>query len=503
MPAAGFWKSKPPAGTPLDRSHPLAPYLRACWIFNEGAGVFVADAAGQNNGQRTGGGWAAGDRGTAVAFTGGTTESVKQSNAVGLPSATDPFAIECRVCMAGTTSLALTWGFGTDPTSVSTGNGRYFMMFGGTAPNNNVYFWGGSADWDTGIPWITDGQFHSYIFSKNSAEIVLYIDGVRRGSTTAPTLFFADSVVAAGDRHPSAAGTFTGRMDMGRLFAKHLNDAEAAGLVADPYAMFAPPIWRRYFIPPAGAGGVTGTGAITIGAPVLAGAGTFTTTGTGAISIGAPVLAGTGSFATTGTGALSIGAPVIAGTGSFATTGSGAISIGIPVLAGTGTVTGPPGSGSITIAPPVLAGSGTFTTTGTGAITIGGPAVAGSGTVADPGTGSGAISIGPPQVAGTGSFATTGAGAVSISPPVLAGAGTFVGPASGTGVITIPAPVLAGTGTLIYTGTGTITIPRPMLLGYEAALVIATRATASDAAYSGAVAGDLALVGATASDSEV
>lgn len=291
--------------------------------------------------------------------------------------------------------------------------------------------------------------------------------------------------------------------------------------------------------PQGGAGGITGTGAITIGAPALAGTGTFSTTGTGAPSIAKPVLAGTGTAfdgPVSGTGAVSIGAPSLAGSGTFSTTGSGAVSIAAPALSGAGTFA-TVGTAAMTIGAPTLAGTGAFATVGSGAITISAPVVDGDGTFDEPGSftgsvavtistpalsgagtfeagaiaGTAAVSIGAPAISGAGTFAVTGAAAVTVSGPALSGSGTFViGTISGSGVVTILAPSLLGVGAFTTTGMGAITIGPPSLLGYS---VLATRAAASDAAYGSASAsdaaytvagaGDTGLVGATASDSEV
>jgi hypothetical protein len=229
-------------------------------------------------------------------------------------------------------------------------------------------------------------------------------------------------------------------------------------------------------LPPAS--GPTGTGAVSIGAPVLAGTGTFATTGTGGVSLGAPVLAGTGvAFdpEVTGTGGVSIGAPVLAGSGAFAVTGTGEVSIGPPALAGSGTFE-TTGSGGVSLGAPVLAGSGTFTpaeVTGTGAVAIGAPVLAGTGTfVPEEVTGTGAVSIGAPVLAGTGAFVpeeVTGAGGVSLGAPILAGTGAYTPEGiTGTGAVSIEAPILAGTGTFTpeaITGTGAVSLGPPILAG--------------------------------------
>lgn len=88
---------------------------------------------------------------------------------------------------------------------------------------------------------------------------------------------------------------------------------------------------------PHGADAITGTGAITVGAPQIAGAGSFATTGAGAVTVGAPAVAGTGTytpFTATGTGVITIPAPVLAGTGTLIYTGTGTITIPGPLLSG-------------------------------------------------------------------------------------------------------------------------------------------------------------------------
>ena len=241
-----------------------------------------------------------------------------------------------------------------------------------------------------------------------------------------------------------------------------------------------------------GGGGITGTAAITVGGPQVAGAGSVgapAITGTGAITVGGPQVSGTGTVsapAITGTGAVSIRGPQVSGAGTVSApagiTGAGAVGIAGPSLAGAGTVSAPPaitGTGAVSIAGPVVSGAGTVTPaaiTGTGGVTITGPGAAGAGTVAAPGaiTGAGQVTILGPSASGTGTVAPppaiTGAGAVSIRGPVAAGSGTASAPGiTGTGQVAIAGPSVSGSGTVAapaaITGTGAITVRGPQMSG--------------------------------------
>jgi len=130
------------------------------------------------------------------------------------------------------------------------------------------------------------------------------------------------------NQHP--AGSITGDLQDLNFFSaigEQWSDDLCRWWSAEPYAHLYTPLLptARVFLSEGAAGApspITGTATITIGPPVLAGAGVSTPpaiTGTGTITIAAPTLAGTGTAtppAITGTGALAIGAPGLAGAGT-------------------------------------------------------------------------------------------------------------------------------------------------------------------------------------------
>lgn len=86
-------------------------------------------------------------------------------------------------------SLSVIYGFGNPDSGLDVKGGeRYLIEF-----NNDYYFWGdldgshADADWDTGIPFDTDGAWHMWVFVANATTLSFYRDGVLRASTTRPT----------------------------------------------------------------------------------------------------------------------------------------------------------------------------------------------------------------------------------------------------------------------------------------------------------------------------
>lgn len=142
--------------------------------------------------------------------------------------------------------------------------------------------------------------------------------------------------------------------------------------------------------------------------PTWAWGGTPSSAATSIVSF-LPAAGGGGGI--TGTGAVDVTGPAIAGTGSRTVpsfTGSGALAITGPAISGSGTRTVPSfsGGGAVALSGPALAGSGTHTPpaiTGTGSVAITGPAIAGTG-IASTGaavTGTGAVAFSGPAILGT------------------------------------------------------------------------------------------------------
>src|SRR3990167_4293592 len=107
----------------------------------------------------------------------------------------------------------------------------------------------------------------------------------------------------------------------------------------------------------ADAGGVTGTGAVTLPAATVPGSGGGTITRTGTITTQDPTVSGDGWASATGTGAVTTPAATVTGSGEETFTGTGAVDLAAATVAGDGwtTVTG---TGAVTTEAATVSGSG-------------------------------------------------------------------------------------------------------------------------------------------------
>lgn len=181
----------------------------------------------------------------------------------------------------------------------------------------------------------------------------------------------------------------------------------------------------------AGAGGASGSAAITEGADTFAGTGSVGVSGSAAITEGADTAAGVGSIGVSGSAAITEGADTFAGTGTAGAAGSAAITEPADVAAASGSV-GVSGSAAITESADVVAGTGAVGVSGSAAITEAADTVSGTGSATNGVDGQAAIAEPADTVAATGSVGVSGAAAVIEAGDIVAGAG-FAGDGSATG----------------------------------------------------------------------
>lgn len=115
--------------------------------------------------------------------------------------------------------------------------------------------------------------------------------------------------------------------------ANHGTITGATVVGAPPPLSTSPVVDRRQVLADALAA-ITGTGAVTISAPALAGVGAPTVIGSGAITIGAPSISGTTSGGVTGSGGVTVAAPSLDAAGSPLIAGSGSMTIAHPAILG-------------------------------------------------------------------------------------------------------------------------------------------------------------------------
>lgn len=124
-----------------------------------------------------------GDADTAISIpTGDNVRRIDRTGVASLPVNTaDQWTIEFWHHTTSYVSLAQIFGFGRaygtggspglEGAGGGTKNNRYVLQF-----NDNYYFWGDGADWDTGIAWDVGSTRH-IVFSFDGSKLRMYRDG--------------------------------------------------------------------------------------------------------------------------------------------------------------------------------------------------------------------------------------------------------------------------------------------------------------------------------------
>jgi hypothetical protein len=249
MPLYARRQSKPPPGTGIDWSHPLAQGLASLWALSEGSGPPI-DSAAQATAAANSAAWSAGQYGTSLSFNGssqyvnlGTQPQLLLGAPLSVvaccaptPSTTNQHAIDIRGATTGGYFLAFD----------ANGNGE-IDFYTETAAGNGVV--------STSASGAVDGSTHVFAatLSLGATNIAFYRDGVPWGIAATPdTPSYAGAVAyIIGTNSNASGGWFKGPIDWVAVWARALAAAEILAL-ADPNAiwrLFAPPrpyaLYRR------------------------------------------------------------------------------------------------------------------------------------------------------------------------------------------------------------------------------------------------------------------
>lgn len=244
------WTDKPPRGTQVDRSEPLARGLRGCWPINEGAGLTIYDVVGGNHLTMT-----ANIRatlpGVGACIRADSTNYAVCTTARGLFDCSHAFTL-------------LFWRYRSNG-----GDAHHFFTIGTGTGGVNFSF-----------PYFSDGSLHWYrasdgadllagpsrwddftaeqnVLTYDGTNAAIYLKGVRlaSGAVTTPdtgpitrVALFVNS--NASFPEPMVASAAIG---LACLYDRALSASEVAALAADRYRIFLPPTTRRFLVPAAGA----------------------------------------------------------------------------------------------------------------------------------------------------------------------------------------------------------------------------------------------------------
>lgn len=308
-------QTRPPLGAQIDWGHPLA---RGLLVAVPGADYETVRGGVSSNTGCT----VRGTRGGLGLYSpGGTGPKAEWHRPTLTGLAATEFTLAARVSLTSAPSLANCFTIGANMSTTGTGAGdlRGILLF-----NGHWYFWGGSADWDSGVNFDTTGTPRDVVFTGDGSDaqpvVRLYLDGqlvatsngsltgnlAALGSTNTPYVTFAG-------RHVSGGDSLTGALHRGAYWNRRLSNEEVAWLAAEPFAFLARQSSKIHYLR---VGGTTHNA-------------TFTIAGSGALAWTASrtVLA---TFALAGQGALSftmlraaLATFTINGAGELAFTGEG------------------------------------------------------------------------------------------------------------------------------------------------------------------------------------
>ena len=249
---------KPGVGAQLDRSHPAAQGLLACWLFNENGGNTLYDLAGNYHFILTGGGSrTASPSGPAIKFDGTSGQGI----AAGHPLAgMTAFTVLLRVRQKD--GIASPYGpyLGSDQKHDT---GVYIGM---NSTSTMQFFLGGT---NILIP-VTNDAWGDYacVWDRSRSLKLGYANAVQVASALPPFITipnYLQTLIGKGSAFdPYCTDSQLGWM---KVYNRALSAAEIAADGESPWAMFLPAAARRFFsLPVSGGSGASTVGGLSIGA---------------------------------------------------------------------------------------------------------------------------------------------------------------------------------------------------------------------------------------------
>lgn len=237
----GSWGAlKPPVGTQLDRGHPLAFGLRGAWLLNEGGQRLVNLADGRPSSTAVGSpAWRQGPSGPALQINDGQYVPLQDVDL-------DYCTIVARARSTDATNEGVLCCKNFDGSNVP----YALSIRDGTSVIDGFSFYNGA--WQRSgtntVDYRNEGRDRTFGGSFDGTNLRFWVDGQVRSTTTIA------ATVLPKNNNPLDLGTyrnngweFGGRVEWLLLYDRALNPAEMRALHADPFQLFAPPTWRRYY----------------------------------------------------------------------------------------------------------------------------------------------------------------------------------------------------------------------------------------------------------------
>jgi len=259
--------------------------------------------------------------GCGVKFSGGL-QRVRLSGCDVIPSS-QGFTIEILCAVSSVPSLA---SFMSTGHYASGGNARGLIAFGGAG--KNIYFWGSSADLDSGVAWREDGAIqHVFCVSQGGSgtPMLFYRDGRLIASGTTPAVSNTpSSTFVMGDSGQGWTQSPVGIIFKSSFYRRALSAIEVRQLSDNPWQIFTLQTYD-VFIPSVAGGGptnITGTLSSTLDSISTAIQGSLGHSSTLSISLDTIAVTGSGVLNHIGTSTSTLDDVVVTFSGAVDTAGS-------------------------------------------------------------------------------------------------------------------------------------------------------------------------------------
>lgn len=226
------WRDKPPCGTPIDRSRPLAAGLVRAWTLNEGQGIAFADAA-------TG----------VVDSASGTTlswESTPYGHALSWPSSGSPISdsgdwLSGRTAITVAVVAKLTTITGSNYGRMIDANGTTLLLGPQASYTVMQAYFGGNIAVFSGLP--DSRNWHTYVLTWQSGSVcTLYVDGVAY-TASPPSATLSTTTVRIGNNSAGNA-PYLGTIAWLATWNRCLSAGEATSMTSQIWDLYRPsPGW--------------------------------------------------------------------------------------------------------------------------------------------------------------------------------------------------------------------------------------------------------------------
>ena len=237
---------KPPLGSRINREHPLANGLVACWLMNEGGGTVINDLTNNRITGTTNAVWRPGKLGCALDCVAANSNSIYCAASQNiLPNGWGPFSLICWMTPANINTTN-NWLFGLGDKNISSSYSNGVIQSAGDDYRYNLSSFGNIGTWTT---WGKGGlTCFSFVFESTTSR-KLYMNGILWLTDT-------DSVTPEGNPNKLAVANVGGSgslytntvPEMCFLYNRALTASEIKQLYISPFSMLQPIVRRGYYV---------------------------------------------------------------------------------------------------------------------------------------------------------------------------------------------------------------------------------------------------------------